>query len=153
MVASKKLSAEQVAKLVSRYQSGEPLAQIVEDFGVSRETGRKYLRDQGVATGDNREEISKYLPWSPRQQHRSNYMYKVALRALVVTEKKKFEGQLEQADPGMVKAAEQLVAYLDGDNPRGVPLAVDYDPNQGFSIRPRRPGEGILTGGPLGPFN
>lgn len=109
---------------------------IGEMYGVTGEAVRQALERAGISRPDSQPRIQYNLPWRMRVHHQRHRL----ARLLRNYEKQKRGLELP---PSKATELEQWKHWMDGGNPKGLPLSVHYDLHreEGFYLKARQPGD------------
>ena len=134
LTGTRKLPSDEV--LAEHIAAGMTKRQIADAYGVTAEAVRQALVKAGIQASRERPTHAHYLPWRLRADHVGD----VLARRLRAYSKRQQGISLSVAEARLL---DQWIAYMDGDNPIGVPLSVHYDrtDRDGFWLEPRQPGD------------
>lgn len=119
-------------ELARLHEAGKSVKEIAAMYGVSYEAVRRRLKTAGV---DATRSAPRYdLPWRARADHRQQ----AVIQHWYAWRRREMGQSRSEAE---VRQVDQWLKFMDGRNPRGVPLSIYYDPATGFWLRPQRVGD------------
>ena len=120
------------ARMRELHEEGLTNQQIASRYGVTREAVRQKFARMGLDRGPRRADHRRFLPWRMRAQHQQD----VLARRLRELSKREQGFPLTDTEN---RNLDEWLAFMEGDNDAGVPLAVHYNMNdpEGFWLQPR----------------
>ena len=130
--ARKLPDCDQLAKHL--HEDKMSLKEIALRYGTTPEGVRQALERCGIHRGPKRPSHAKYMPWRVRADHVGD----VLARRLRSYSKRQQGLPMSDTDKRLL---DEWLAYMDGANQWGIPLAVHYDrrDDAGWWLEPRRP--------------
>ena len=135
MPAPRKLPDDDTLR-VHVFTDGMSRGQIAEKYGVTRQGVAKRLKEMGLGS-EARSQLKTgtvNLPWVVSAAHKGDMLMN-RLRSLAYRQQ---DVPLPRADDMLL---DTWLVWMDGANSHGLPLAVDYNPVDGFTIVFREEGD------------
>lgn len=142
MPSTRKLPSIDV--LTALREAGQSNNKIAEQYGTTAEAVRQaFARAKLPTAREPRMNHRELIPWRVRSDHLQHTLVK----------RLRLYGRFQkgaQLDHVQQTTLDNWLKFMEGDNDRGVPLAVHYDYSdpEGFWLEPRRPGDRDLVSPP-----
>jgi hypothetical protein len=119
-------------ELARLHKAGESIKDIAARYGASYEAVRRRLKAAGIEA--TRAAPRYDLPWRARADHRQQ----AVIQHWYAWRRREMGQSRSEAEAVRV---DQWLTFMEGRNPRGVPLSIYYDRTTGFWLRPQRVGD------------